>query len=675
MEYINRKQFINFLLNNDQKSVIGLRESIMKWPHSILSFFILFFISAATSGQNLETKSCSGKNNFYTGNVKDVLTDHRLSLYDVTFYYIDLEVNNINTSIAGFTEIHGSVLNDDISELVFELSEELTIDSVFLNGMLWSGFLHADDLITIYSDSTISKNEKFISRIYYHGEPGNSGFFTGISSRTDYNWNQRVTYTLSEPFHANDWFACKQVLTDKADSAYIFITTDTSLMAGSNGLLDRIAPLTEGRHRFEWKTKYPIAFYLLSITVADYQDYSIYAHPTMDGDSLLIQNFIFDIPAFLDTNRKNIDATVDMIELFSDLFTVYPFQQEKYGHCFAPMGGGMEHQTMTTLASFHFSLVAHELGHQWFGDNVTCATWQDIWINEGFASYTEYLALEHLVSIKEASLWMAIAHEMARTEPDGSVYIPEEDITNEYRIFSGPLSYKKGAAILHMIRYELNNDDLFFNTLKTFQQVFKDSTATGLDFMEILETKSGQDFGWFFDQWYFGKGYPAFSMTWWQENDTLFIVSSQSGTSPETPFFRTHIDFNLRYIDNSDTLIKMEQTENYKIFRIPSLKLVSDVLADPDNWILDVMTIMKKPLDGVAFVIGPNPFTDHIIVQFHSSNIQREIIISDLGGRIVNRYKTESGIIDLSLKNLVRGVYLFTVLEDGNLYSSKIVKE
>ena len=119
----------------------------------------------------------------------------------------------------------------------------------------------------------------------------------------------------------------------------------------------------------------------------------------------------------------------------------------------------------------------------------------------------------------------------------------------------------------------------------------------------------------------------------------------------------------------------MEQTENYKIFRIPSLKLVSDVLADPDNWILDVMTIMKKPLDGVAFIIGPNPFTDHIIVQFHSSNIQREIIISDLGGRIVSRYKTESGVIDLSLKNLVRGVYLFTVLEDGNLYSSKIVKE
>lgn len=646
----------------------------MKWPCRIL-FFFLFFISVGISGQEFETKSCSGIDHFHSGNLKQDISDPRLSLYDVSFYYIDLEVNNINTSIAGFTEMRGSALNDDIPELILELSDELMIDSLFLNGTFWPAFNHNDDLIIINTESSIGKNEYFILRIYYHGEPGNNGFFSGISSRTDYNWNQRVTYTLSEPFHARDWFACKQVLTDKADSAYIFITTDTSLMAGSNGLLSHITPLPGGRHRFEWKTKYPFAFYLLSITVADYQDYSIYAHPTKDGDSLLIQNYIFDIPAFLDTNRKNIDATVDMIELYSRLFTIYPFHKEKYGHCFAPMGGGMEHQTMTTLASFHFNLVAHELGHQWFGDNVTCASWQDIWINEGFASYTEYLALENLVSVEDANLWMASAHEMARTEPDGSVYIPEEDIDDEFRIFSGPLSYKKGASLLHMIRYELNDDELFFSALKTFQQVFKDNTATGLDFMQILETTSGLDFNWFFDQWYFGKGYPAFSMTWWQENDTLFIVSSQTGSSPETPFFKTHIDFLLRYTDNTDTLIKFEQTENYNIFRIPTIKLVSDVLADPDNWILDVTTLIKKPIQGAAFRIGPNPFNDSLIVEFQSSNIQREIIISDLNGRIVGRYETDSAVINLPVKNLVRGVYLFTLLEEGQLYTSKIVKE
>lgn len=646
----------------------------MKWLHRIL-FFILSLMTTGISGQDLENKNCQGYNGFLLSKLKDYLSDPRFSLYDVTFYYIDLEVNNINTFITGFTEVHVTSVNNELHELVFELSNQLTIDSLFLNGYQWTGFIHTNDLLTITTDSISGKSRNFIARICYHGEPGNDGFFSGISSKTDYTWNQRVTYTLSEPFHASDWFACKQVLTDKADSAYIFITVDTSLMAGSNGLLTRIEPLSGGRQRFEWITRYPVAFYLLSITVADYQDYSIYTRSFADGDSVLIQNYIFDVPAFLDSNRKDIDATADMIGLYSDLFLMYPFKREKYGHCFAPMGGGMEHQTMTTLASFHFSLVAHELAHQWFGDNVTCATWQDIWINEGFASYAEYLALENLVSIEDAYSWMVSAHELARTEPDGSIYIPEEDVNDEFRIFSGPLSYKKGAAILHMIRYELNDDTLFFNTLRTFQQIYKDSTATGLDFMEILETVSGQDFNWFFDQWYFGKGYPAFSMTWWQENDTLFIISSQTGSSLETPLFKTHMDFRLKYVDGTDTLIRMEQTTNYNVFHIPSNQLVTDVIADPDNWILDVITIIKKPLQESAFMIGPNPFTDHIYVVFDSSNMMREIIISDLNGKIIGRYETESTVINLPVKNLVRGMYLFTVLEDGKLCTSKIVKE
>jgi hypothetical protein len=128
-------------------------------------------------------------------------------------------------------------------------------------------------------------------------------------------------------------------------------------------------------------------------------------------------------------------------------------------------------------------------------------------------------------------------------------------------------------------------------------------------------------------------------------------------------------------VDDTDTLIRMDQTMNYNIFRIPVLKLVSDVFADPDNWILDVTTIIKKPLQEGTFMIGPNPFIEIINVVFNSSNIKREIIISDMNGKIVGRYETDNAVISLPVKNLVRGVYLFTVLEDGNLYSSKIVKE
>ncbi len=108
------------------------------------------------------------------------------------------------------------------------------------------------------------------------------------------------------------------------------------------------------------------------------------------------------IPHYFKQNKAAIDKTGDLILLYSDLFGDYPFANEKYGHCVAPFGGGMEHQTMTTLVNFSFLLVAHELAHQWFGDFVTCSTWQDIWINEGFASYAEYLANQYLKSQEDS---------------------------------------------------------------------------------------------------------------------------------------------------------------------------------------------------------------------------------------------------------------------------------
>jgi aminopeptidase N len=646
----------------------------MKISHLFL-VIILIFISVFVSAQDIENIYLSWYKTLIVNDSDTYIADSRLLYYDVSFYYIDLAVNDTSTYISGFTEIQARVDTSEINELLFELSSDLTIDSININSLSQTTYDHSDDLIVVYPTVSLNMNDHFTCRIFYHGSGGNDSFFSGISNRTDATLNCNVTYTLSEPFHAKDWFPCKQVLNDKADSAYIFITVDTSLMAGSNGILTSITELPGGMHRFEWKTKYPIAFYLLSISVSDYQDYSIYAFRNGSGDSLLIQNYIYDVPGYLEENREDIDATRDIIELYSELYGLYPFYKEKYGHCIAPMGGGMEHQTMTTLSSFNFYLVAHELAHQWFGDNVTCATWQDIWINEGFASYSEYLSAEFLLSREEAQTWMVNAHDRARTEPDGSVYIPVEDASDEWRIFSGTLSYKKGASLLHMIRYELEDDNVFFNTLQNFQSVFKDSVAAGLDFLKVLEETSGKDFEWFFDQWYFGKGYPEFAMTWWQDEDTLIITSSQTGSSEETTFFRTHLDFLIQFLDGTDTLIRVEQTSNKQNFKIKVPLYVSDVYADPDNWILDFTTILKKPLEEGTFSIGPNPFRDRICVAFSDNDIKRDIIISDMSGKVINRYQTESNIISLSLAHLVRGIYLFTVVEGGESKTTKIVKE
>src|SRR5690606_33758647 len=118
-----------------------------------------------------------------------------------------------------------------------------------------------------------------------------------------------------------------------------------------------------------------------------------------------------------------------------------------------PLSGGMEHQTMTTQGYFEKGLTTHELGHQWWGDNVTCESWADIWVNEGFASYSEYLMLENLYP-NETTSHMLDIHNNVKSNPNGSVWV--QDSLNESRIFSGRLTYDKGAAIVHTFRFIMN---------------------------------------------------------------------------------------------------------------------------------------------------------------------------------------------------------------------------
>jgi aminopeptidase N len=599
--------------------------------------------------------------------------DSGLLLYDISHYGIFLEVSDTGTNITGHTEISASML-ESAAELVFELSSELEVDSISLGDIEISSWKHDSDLIRISTQLPLQVTQQLCASVWYHGDPGTSNAYRGISNRTDPVWGSRVTYTLSEPFSALDWFVCKQVLHDKADSSDVFITVDEGLMAGSNGVLAGIDSLPGGKVRFHWKSGHTIAYYLLSLAVADYQDYSFHTHEYNGMDSIHVVNFVYDVPGYLEANREHIDETGDMIRLYSGLFSDYPYRDEKYGHCLAPMGGGMEHQTMTTLSSFHFTLVAHELAHQWFGDNVTCASWQDIWINEGFASYSEYLALEALESHAAAGDWMNNAHDWALREPEGSVYIPFEDAGNVNRIFSRSLSYKKGAALLHMIRYELGEDSLFFGTLSRFQELFADSVATGMDFLGVLNEVSGRDFSWFFDQWYFGKGFPHFRLTWWQTADSLSIDIEQSGSSEETPFFRTGLDLGLQFEEGGDSLIRIECTEPSLRVGIPLSKRVNDLHPDPANRVLNTSEVSTKTLSQGYLSVNPNPFGDELKVVFQTGTGKREILLTDLSGKVLDQQESTADMVRFDTRTLRQGLYLLQVREGTTRYSAKVVR-
>ena len=246
------------------------------------------------------------------------------------------------------------------------------------------------------------------------------------------------------------------------------------------------------------------------------------------------------------------------------------------------MSGGMEHQTMTTLSSFEITLASHELAHQWFGDLVTCKNWQDIWLNEGFASYGEYLTLDKLESHQSAKSWMDYAHTCAEQDSVGTVYIPDDDKYNELRIFNFNLTYKKGASIIHQLRYEINNDELFFSILRQYLVKYSYSVADVTDFANMVSLVTKQDYSWFFKQWYYGKGYPKFDITWQQDKDTLYIYSHQTTSSYENSFFKMHIDIQIKY-NKTDSIIRLSQDKNEEVFKIPVNKEVEKIVVDPER--------------------------------------------------------------------------------------------
>jgi aminopeptidase N len=325
-------------------------------------FFILTILSISSfsqwNSQNNNELYCSHQNRFeHQDRALEYLYDWQseyLNDYDVTFYFLDITVTNTSTYIEGNTTINALAITE-VDTFAFELIPDMTISQVLVNGNDYTNdfFRDGSSNNVLVPIAEIDEGDMIEAQIFYSGTPGGGSFFVGVD--TDYSsaWQKYMTWSLSEPFAASDWFAVKQDLEDKADSCWVFLTTSSSNMAGSQGLLTDVVDLGDGNNRYEWKSNYPIAYYLISFAVSEYQDYSIYAHPEeMNGDSVLIQNFIYDSPGCLENYQASIDVTPEMLELLSELYILYPFHEEKYGHCLTRLGGGMEHQTMSTMGGF-----------------------------------------------------------------------------------------------------------------------------------------------------------------------------------------------------------------------------------------------------------------------------------------------------------------------------------
>lgn len=638
------------------------------------------------SAQKENSNHCSKRDHFQSGAAKSnslsVAQIAESEKYDVHFYSLDVSMNNLVTDIAGTVEIH-AIARENLDSALFELFQTMTITEIRVDG---TPVLYSRTLSAVKAPVNVVTGQPFILSIDYNGTPPTSVTNplggAGMSNESSPSWGNQVTWSLSQPFSAYEWWPCKQSLTDKADSCAVKVTVPNACKAGSNGMLENVVDLGNGTSRYEWKHRHPIDYYLVSVAVAEYVEYNVYANPIGAPGPVLIQNYVYNNPATLPNFQAEIDETVDFIELFSTLFGPYPFDDEKYGHCMAPISGGMEHQTMTTQGFFEKSLTAHELGHQWFGDNVTCASWADIWVNEGFASYADYLMVENYYPIERAQ-WMLDVHDNVKSQPDGSVWV--EDSLNESRIFSGRLTYDKGASIIHTMRYFLNNDNDFFQALKNYQIMFTDSVAKGLDVKEALENQSGLDLTNLFNEWYFGEGYPTYSTRWNTiGNDLIIEISHTASMSSVTPTFTTPIECLFTRTGLSDTIIRFNIGTNLEQFYVPNIGVVSNFVSfDPDNWVVNktgtkikdpnLLSILENGINS-KISLYPNPTSGIVQIDLPETDGDYVLTVMDLNGKKMKAQQIGNST-QFSIEEFKSGTYIFLIEKDDQIIKvERIVK-
>lgn len=589
--------------------------------------------------------------------------------YDVKYVKLDIALNDTGVNISGNATTKAVVTVANMSIYAFELTPALTVDSVLINGNKET-LISDGNIRKVLLSVALVKDDLFTAQVYYHGTPekGN-GFFTrlGLNHYKADPAGINVTYTLSEPYMSKDWWPCKQSLQDKIDSAAIWVTVPDSTKAGSNGLLKKITPMPGGMLRYEWHTQYPIAYYLLSVAVAKYRDYSYKVALPGVADSMLVQNYLYDVPDAMATYKAGLDSTAQMLQYFSEVFGIYPFYKEKYGHCIAPLFGGMEHQTMSTCGNAGPGLISHELAHQWFGDYVTCGTWRDIWLNEGFASYAEYLFYERYRGQAVADARMNSFHSSVLDKENGNGTVYGDDTTNIDRIFSGRLSYNKPAAVLHMLRYEIANDSLFFAVLKTYLNTYANKTATTDNFLQVLNTVTKKDWAYFIGQWIYKQGAPAYTVEWNQLGDAVFLRLKQRSTHPASvSVFATSVDIKL-IGDGVDTTVRVFNNAAIQDYRFGWGKRVKAIVVDPKNNMLNLVDrIDKTPELGANTLISndvivfPNPTADKWVVVGVPQGAS--VILTDIVGRVVLMGEAGSNMpftIDGSM--LAKGMYMLQV--------------
>ena len=590
--------------------------------------------------------------------------------FDVKYYRCEWEVDPAVYYITGKVTVY-FVTNAQASSITFDLMGSMGVDSVKQRNIILVK-LQANNTLQVNFPVALNAGVLDSISIYYKGPPANTGFGSFVQTT---HAGVPVIWTLSEPYGSRDWWPCKNGLDDKADSIDILITCPAVNKSAANGLLQSEILIAGGTKKLSWwKHRYPIATYLVCFAVTNF---SVFNNSVQLGSTTLpMQTFCY--PENLASFQSGTQNVLDALQLYSNYFGEYPFIKEKYGHVQFGWGGGMEHQTSTFVVSINEGLIVHELAHQWFGDKITCGSWEDIWLNEGFATHLASFYVENKYPLNRISNRKNLVNNIT-SSPGGSVWV--DDTTNVGRIFDGRLSYNKGSYLLYMLRWKLG-DAVFFKALRQYQQdpAVVYGFARTADLQRNLEQVSGQNLNEFFKDWFRGQGYPTYKVEWAQiGNNYVQIKMNQTSSHPSVDFFELPVALKFKNSTQEKTVVVDNKT-NGEIF-LRNIGFVADtVLVDPEYWLLtknNSTVKLTRVSTATDIQVYPNPIGNNFNIFLQNLPAPQAVIhLYNAGGQLVwaSSISLVNGneFIEVPSANLAAGLYTLKI-NAGNDF--KFVKQ
>ncbi len=637
-----------------------------------LLYLFLFSITGALHAQFVEKPFKKLVENERAAALKRLLKQPLANTgnYDVKFHRLVLNPSLSSRYLSGEVTTY-FVPNQSMNTMEFDFNTQMIVNNVVWHNQNLSFSQTNNRLIINFSQARPSGVLDSV-KVSYQGTVPNTGLDS--YTLTTHGNNVPVLWTLSEPYGARDWWPCKQDLNDKIDSIDVIINYPQTaggqtMTAVSNGLL--MSESINGSTKTSvWQHRYPIAAYLVAFAITNYTKYTVNAGTTQ---AFPIDNYPY--PENLADAQYYAPSHLQVMNYFENTFGPYPFNQEKYGQIQFGWGGGMEHQTATFIVNYERWLVAHELAHQWFGDAVTCGSWHDIWLNEGFATYSEALTREALDGQAAFDYWKDYVVSDIISEPDGSVYV--QDTTDVWRIFNGRLSYNKGAMVLNMLRVKLG-DNNFFQAIRNYLNNYKFQYALTPDLRQEFEAQSGQNLTEFFNDWIYGEGYPTYTIMVTRIGSGLYDVQvNQISSHPSVGFFEMTLPF--KFTDNAghayETLL--DNTSNGQHFIVNTGFEVTNVFFDPHydlikgpttlNTVLAVNIINDDKID-----LFPNPAQSFLKIKNDGISVKKVSFLT-INGREFLSIKDHFHNIDVN--RLPKGLYVVKIETDKGIYVKKMLKK